>query len=237
VGPDVVYARGLRLLNRLSDRLHDFEVRDLRTRVASVLGPAGLLSAAALIAAPGSYETGRLVGDDIELLLALIVLSASGLALTVLRAHVPLVLLLSALGYAAALVYAFFGAPDVALVAVLVETVLALVVFGVLSLVPREVLQREAEEEGPASRRWRDPLVAVLAGSFAFLVTWGALSRPGGDDPVGGQLYDRAPQAHGDDAVTVILADFRGLDTLGEITVVIVAMAGVARAVLRRRIA
>ena len=30
--------------------------------------------------------------------------------------------------------------------------------------------------------------------------------------------------------MTVILADFRGLDTLGEITVVVVAMLGVARA-------
>jgi multicomponent Na+:H+ antiporter subunit A len=237
VGPGLLYARGLALLNKLSDRLHYFEVRDLRTRAASVLGPAGLLSAAALVAAPGSYDVGQLVSDDIELLLALIVVSASGLALTVLRTHVPLVLLLSALGYALALVYAFFGAPDVALVAVLVETVLALVVFGVLSLIPREVLKEEAEAEGPASRRWRDPLVAVLAGLFAFLVTWGALSRPGGSEPLGGELYELAPEAHADDAVTVILADFRGLDTLGEITVVIVAMAGVARAVLRRRIA
>ena len=235
-GPDIAYARGLALLNRASDRLHEFEVRDLRTRVASVLGPAGLFAAAALIAEPGSYDAGRLVSDDIELLLGLIVVASSGLAMTVLRAHVPLVLLLSALGYALALVYALFGAPDVALVAVLVETVLALVVFGVLSLVPREVLEHEEQLEGPSSRRWRDPLVAVLAGLFAFLVTWGALSRPGGD-ALGGRLYELTPEAHGKDAVTVILADFRGLDTLGEITVVMVAMAGVARAVLRRRIA
>ena len=236
VGPGVVYDRSLVLINRASDRLHDFEVRDLRTRVAAVLGPAGLFAAAALIAEPGSYEPGRLVTDDIELLLGLIVVSASALALTILREHVPLVLLLSALGYAVALVYAFFGAPDVALVAVLVETVLAIVVFGVMSLIPREVLEREEQIEGPRSRRWRDPLVACLAGLFAFLVTWGALSRPGGE-PIGTELYSRTPDAHGKDAVTVILADFRGIDTLGEITVVIVAMVGVARAVLRRRIA
>jgi multicomponent Na+:H+ antiporter subunit A len=34
------------------------------------------------------------------------------------------------------------------------------------------------------------------------------------------------PAAHGKDAVTVILADFRGLDTLGEITVVAIALLG-----------
>ena len=41
------------------------------------------------------------------------------------------------------------------------------------------------------------------------------------------------PAAHGTDVVTVILADFRGLDTLVEITVVLVALLGVA-ALLRR---
>jgi multicomponent Na+:H+ antiporter subunit A len=42
--------------------------------------------------------------------------------------------------------------------------------------------------------------------------------------------------AHGYDVVTVILADFRGLDTLVEITVVAVAVIGVA-ALLRERAA
>jgi multicomponent Na+:H+ antiporter subunit A len=41
------------------------------------------------------------------------------------------------------------------------------------------------------------------------------------------------PAAHGGDVVTVIVADFRGLDTLGEITVLLVAVVGVA-ALLRR---
>ena len=44
---------------------------------------------------------------------------------------------------------------------------------------------------------------------------------------------DLAGQAHGKDVVTVILADFRGLDTMVEVTVVVVALLGVA-ALLRR---
>jgi multicomponent Na+:H+ antiporter subunit A len=234
VGPARIYQRGLAQLNAVSDRLHEFEVRDLRTRVAAVLAPAGLLAAAGLIAVPSAdYSVGSVGTGDIELLLALIVVSAGALALAPLRTHITMVLLLSGLGYALALVYAFFGAPDVALVAVLVETVLALVVFGVLSLVPPDVMRREAErpERGP---RWREPLVACVAAVFAFLVTWGALSRPESRSAVGEDLYGRAPEAHADDSVTAILADFRGLDTLGEITVVVVAMIGVARAVYPR---
>ena len=42
------------------------------------------------------------------------------------------------------------------------------------------------------------------------------------------------PDAHGGDVVTVILADFRGLDTMVEITVLAAAIVGVA-SLLRRR--
>jgi hypothetical protein len=56
------------------------------------------------------------------------------------------------------------------------------------------------------------------------LVVWGGLSRP---TPPGGMAERHlalAQEAHGKDVVTVILADFRSLDTLVEITVVAVAM-------------
>jgi multicomponent Na+:H+ antiporter subunit A len=43
------------------------------------------------------------------------------------------------------------------------------------------------------------------------------------------------PEAHGRDTVTVILADFRGLDTLGEISVIVIAFAGVLTLLGRRR--
>ena len=44
------------------------------------------------------------------------------------------------------------------------------------------------------------------------------------------------PSAHGGDVVTVILADFRGLDTMVEITVLAVAIVGVV-SLLRQRTA
>jgi multicomponent Na+:H+ antiporter subunit A len=73
----------------------------------------------------------------------------------------------------------------------------------------------------------------VLAGAGAFATIWAALSRPTAAGSVAAEHVRRAPEAHGGDVVTVILADFRGLDTLVEITVLAVAMVGVA-ALLRR---
>ncbi|MDQ3854851.1 MAG: hypothetical protein M3281_00480, partial [Chloroflexota bacterium] len=45
-----------------------------------------------------------------------------------------------------------------------------------------------------------------------------------------------SPAAHGKDIVTVILADFRGLDTMGEITVLAIALLGTATLLQRGRL-
>ncbi len=136
--------------------------------------------------------------------------------------------MLSGVGYSLAVVYAFLGGPNVALVAVLIETVLALVFLGVLSLLPREVLEHPELEPERGSRGWRDPLVGIVAGVFAFAVVWGVLSRPAPVESIALVQTRLTPDAHAKDVVTAILADFRGLDTFGEITVLGIALLGIA---------
>ena len=43
-----------------------------------------------------------------------------------------------------------------------------------------------------------------------------------------GEYIRRTPSAHGQDVVTVIITDFRGIDTLGEITVLLITAVEVA---------
>jgi multicomponent Na+:H+ antiporter subunit A len=238
VGPERAYVDGLHGLNALSDRVHDLEVRDLRARVAAVLVPGGLLVVGGLLATPlgGTYVVGAVNDADLPLVLALAVCALAALAVTVVRRHTALVLTLSGVGFALAVTYALYGAPDVALVAVLVETIFALLFLGVFSLLPDDVLLREARLEPPRSHRWRDPLVGVASGVVVFLVVWGALSREQPQQGMAERHIALTESAHGYDVVTVILADFRGLDTLVEITVVAVAVLGVS-ALLRERVA
>jgi multicomponent Na+:H+ antiporter subunit A len=131
-------------------------------------------------------------------------------------------------GFALATAYSLMGAPDVALVAVLIETIFALLFVAVYALVPGDVLKREAELPTTGSRRVRDPAIAVISAVVTALVVWGAFSRPIPDDGMAERQLELADEAHGKDVVTVILADFRGLDTLVEITVVAVAVIAVA---------
>jgi len=104
---------------------------------------------------------------------------------------------------------------------------------AVFALLPRRVLRREAALPPHGSRRFRDPIVGAVSGILVLLVVWAALSRPTPTDTTASRQLALAGQAHGKDVVTVILADFRGLDTMVEITVLVVALLGVA-ALLRR---
>ncbi|HWV87592.1 MAG TPA: hydrogen gas-evolving membrane-bound hydrogenase subunit E [Capillimicrobium sp.] len=230
IGPERLYTVALEGINALSNRIHDVEVRDLRARIAAVLVPASGLIALGVIFTPtgSTYEVGRLVGADVPLVMMLGIGVLAAVAATRPRRHLRLALSLSAVGFALAVVYALLGAADIALVAVLVETLFALLFVGVFSLVPARVLRRESRRRGSPSARLRNGLIAATSGVVTMLVAWGAFSRPIPDDPSAQRHLALADEAHGKDVVTVILADFRGLDTLVEITVVLVAAMAVA---------
>ena len=69
-------------------------------------------------------------------MLVMLAVVAASLTTTFTRRHVTLVLVLSSAGFALAVAYAFYGAPNVALVAVLVETMVTLLVVATLKLIP-----------------------------------------------------------------------------------------------------
>jgi multicomponent Na+:H+ antiporter subunit A len=235
-GPRRLYGETLDAIDRLSEAVHRAEVRDLRTSLAAILVPTGILAGLGFAATPtaGSYQVGPVVPGDLPLivLLALAVFAA----ITVARdtGRLRPVLALSVLGFALAGVYAVVGAPDVALVAIVIETVLTIVFVGVFArLPPTAIADRRVGGRGRATPR-RNIAAGLIAGISAFAVIWAALSRPPlGELDAAGQLL-LTPQAHGGDVVTVILADFRGLDTMVEITVLTAAIVGVT-SLLRRR--
>ncbi|GGL56579.1 hydrogen gas-evolving membrane-bound hydrogenase subunit E [Halocalculus aciditolerans] len=133
--------------------------------------------------------------------------------------HLAGVLALSVLGFMVAIFFVVANAPDVALTQIVVETLVFVVFLLVLSELP------EYYGEISSSRATRDGLLAVLVGA---LVTTSALAatyrQP---DTIAGYFAEHAvPDGGGHNIVNVILVDFRGLDTLGEISVI--AMAGLA---------
>jgi multicomponent Na+:H+ antiporter subunit A len=233
IGPRHWYGVALRALNVYSDRLHDAEVRDLRNNLAAVLVPTGILVALGFAFTPtrGSFTAGPVAIEDLPVLVLLVLCVAA--AFTVVRdpGRLRPVLALSVLGFALAGVYAVVGAPDVALVAVLVETISTLVFVGVFSRLPQP--RRRELARLPRGRLRRNALAGIVAGVASFAAIWATLSRTSPTSGDAAQQTALAREAHGGDVVTVILADFRGLDTMVEITVLAVAIIGVA-SLLRR---
>ncbi len=237
VGPRRLYEAGLHGLGRLSAALHDREVRDLRTSIAAVLVPAGVLVGLAFAVTPtaGAYVVGAVAGADwlILPLLALVVIGTVLIARA--RARLVVALALSVVGFALAAVYALVGAPDVALVAVVVETMLTFVFVAVLARMPRADPDEDRAVPARTRQRRRDAIAGGVAGLAVFVSVWGFLSQPSADS-VSTEHIRLTPAAHGGDVVTVIVADFRGLDTLVEITVLLVAVVGVATLMRRGRL-
>ncbi|MBT8373226.1 MAG: DUF4040 domain-containing protein [Deltaproteobacteria bacterium] len=136
---------------------------------------------------------------------------------------------LGVIGAGIALIFLSFGAPDVALTQLLVETLTLIIVAMVLLRLPR---LQNAHEPGLAQRLFR----FGLAASCGLLVT--VLLFMVGQQPVDRtitEFYEKASyvKAHGRNIVNVILVDFRSLDTLGEI--IVVAASAIAGLTLVRK--
>jgi len=228
-GPARGYLVTLQLLKHLSDSIHRFEVRDLRSRVATILLPAGVLVGSAVIITPNrrAFELGSLSMDDLPLITMLAATLVSSFVVILVRDHFRLAIGLSSVGFSLASVYAFMDAPDVTLVAMVVETILSIFIMGMLVLMPRPILRFETEVRAEKWAIRRDAVMATVAGGIAFFVAWGALSRPASSTEVIDSQTILTSAVHGKDVVTVILADFRGFDTMGEATVIALTLLGV----------
>ncbi len=126
-------------------------------------------------------------------------------------------MLLGAVGLTVSLAFVLLSAPDLALTQLLVEVVTIILMLLVLHYLPAD-----APVEPRPARRWADATLATVTGFGAAVVAWAVMTRP--FDSISPYFLARSlPEAGGSNAVNVIIVDFRGFDTLGEITVLGIA--------------
>ncbi|MFO8085644.1 MAG: hydrogen gas-evolving membrane-bound hydrogenase subunit E [Desulfobacterales bacterium] len=169
--------------------------------------------------------------DIREWLLAILILAAiAGVVFT--RSRLLAVCGLGVIGVGIAMIFLSFGAPDVALTQLLVETLTVIIVSIILLRVPRLSYK-------PVSQKPRKVLDAFLAIFVGILMTTLSLALVSHDLDRSITTYFEQNSylaAHGRNIVNVILVDFRSMDTLGEIIVVATAgLAGYALILKRRR--
>lgn len=137
------------------------------------------------------------------------------------RSRLSAVAALGVVGFGVSLIYLWYGAPDLAMTQFLIESLTVILFVLAFYHLPHYAKLSSV----PA--RARDIVVALLTGGLMTALVLTVLAQP--LFPSIADYYGRvaAVEAHGRNVVNVILVDFRGLDTLGEITVLGIAATGV----------
>jgi multicomponent Na+:H+ antiporter subunit A len=175
---------------------------------------------------PGEW---RAWDSPVQALVGAVVLVAAVLALRI-RQRLSAVLVVGVTGYGLAVIFALQGAPDLALTQFLVETLTLVVFVLVLRKLPKDI----AERHRPRERAVRG-VIAVAVG--VLMAAAGAVAMSARTaTPVSVAYPEEAFDfGGGKNIVNVTLVDIRAWDTLGEISLLVVAATGVASLVFLRR--
>lgn len=134
--------------------------------------------------------------------------------------RIKAVLISGAVGLVLTATFATLSAPDLALTQITVDVVTTVLLLMSLSLLPQLT-----PYESSQATRWRDAIIAIIAGGGIGWIAWLILTRD--HNSISWFFAQQSlPLGGGANIVNVILVDFRGFDTFGEITVLGIAGIG-----------
>jgi multicomponent K+:H+ antiporter subunit A len=170
----------------------------------------------------GPLPWGRFGAPEV-LALAALALAVGG-TLSMHRQRLVAVMFLSVVGLLLALAFVALAAPDLALTQLSVEVAsIVLLLLALRYLPPDTSAEPDALEN---TRRWRDAGLAVLVGLGSAALVLALLTRPFETISVW-HIANSVSGGGGSNVVNVILVDFRGFDTMGEVAVLAMAALGI----------
>ena len=217
----------LKRFGHLADDVSSFRNGSLQRYLALLLGV--ILIAGATPFLVGDYVPGpntSSLPNPFETLLWLIGIGAAVGTVATHRARSTALVFLGAVGVIVALTFEHLAAPDLMLTQLLVEVVTIVLMMLALHHLPQASLPDPRPHRAP--RLVRDFAIAAAAGGGAALLAYAVLTRAPATyfprESLADFFLTRAvPEGGGTNAVNVILVDFRGFDTFGEITVLAIA--------------
>ncbi|MFD0365290.1 Na+/H+ antiporter subunit A [Nocardia sp. GCM10030253] len=227
---DRAYDATLAAMDRLSLRMTGAVQRgSLPLSQATILGTLIVLPPVLLAIGTRTGVELRLWDSPLQLAVGSI-MAAMALSATLLRNRLASVLVVGGTGYGCGVIFALHGAPDLALTQFLVETLTLVIFVLVLRAFPAEI----EDSRTAAFKMRRAVLAAGVGATVAALAAFATAARS--TEPIWRLIPDAAYTfGGGKNAVNVLLVDIRAWDTLGEISVLVVAATGVASLVFRSR--
>ncbi len=218
-----VFERGVRVVVAICSRITRLLENGSLQRYLALM----LLAAMVAVVSELSYLpnfTGSLGLSEIDgaSIMGAAVLCAGALLTVAFHRHrLVALLMLSVVGLLVALVFARYSAPDLALTQLSVEVVTIILLMLALYFLPART-----PAESSSLRGLRDFVVALGCGGVVALLAYAVLTRP--LQSISGYFLENSVSGGGGtNVVNVILVDFRGFDTLGEISVLAIAGVGI----------
>lgn len=168
--------------------------------------------------------------DNLTLIAAIILAIATLATVLFNRKRLVSIISLSVVGLIVSLAFARFSAPDLALTQLSVE-----VVTMILMLLALFFLPQNTPKESHPRRLARDLTLAGVIGGVIGTINYAMITRPL-NSISWFHLENSKTGGGGTNVVNVILVDFRGLDTLGEISVLGIAALGIFKLIVRMRL-
>jgi multicomponent Na+:H+ antiporter subunit A len=218
---DDLYGRSVDTLTTVAGRVTGIvQVGSMPVYLGVILGTLAVASLVALVSGGETPALPDWVDHPAQVpIVALLIGAAVGTA--VLRHRLSVALLLGVVGYSMAGLFVVHGAPDLALTQAAVETLTTVLFVLTLRRLPTIFVRRST-----TSTRTVRIVLSVLVGVMVFGLALAAGQEPLPRDVSEEMIARSVPDGNGRNVVNVILVDFRGLDTLGEISVVAVAAIG-----------
>lgn len=225
-----VYQATMRTLDRVAVEVTGRSQRgSLPIYLGSILLVVVIAPGFVLLTLPNWPTQLRLWDTPAQAAVAVVMIAAALLAASS-RGRLKAVALVGVTGYGTAVLFLLHGAPDLALTQILVETVTLVVFVLVLRKLPKYFTDRPLH----SSRWWRMAIAGLGGLTVSGLVFVAAGSRTAA--PVSDAFYEAAYAfGYGRNIVNVTLVDTRAWDTMGEISVLVVAATGVASLIFIHR--
>ncbi|MCG5511351.1 monovalent cation/H+ antiporter subunit A [Ectothiorhodospira lacustris] len=190
----------------------------LQRYLAFMVGGFVVLGFAAFMnASHGAGSRELLPATPVAVVAWLLLLGVCAVALLLHRQRLLALVAVSVAGLIVSVGFLYFSAPDLALTQISVEVVTTILILLALYFLPKET---PAESDG--ARKVRDGVIATLAGLGVGALCWAVITRDFSSISTF-FLDESVPGGGGTNVVNVILVDFRGFDTFGEIIVLGIA--------------
>ncbi len=230
VGVEKAYFGILSGLAELSGALYRRQFNNLVIRMSAILIPAALMLASVFLALPirDTFKITAVSGYNLPLAFAVLIAAAAALTVIASRKILTQVFAVSTFSFAMVATFSFFGSPNIGIVSVLTSIASSILFIAILIQFSPKALGEVQSVKESLWGQVRNIAIAAFSGIFSFAFVWSILSLNHVHETVASRQIQMAPLAYAQNVVAMLLVDMRQLDTMGEISVIGIALIGIA---------